>query len=257
MTSWALVRAVPASFERALSAAPPDPPIDLARARAQHADYVAALAAAGADVTALAADDACPDCCFVEDAAVVIGDAALVTRPGAPSRRAEVDAVASALAAHVEIHRMESPATLDGGDCLRLGRTIYVGQSTRTNREGIESLAAFARKRGVEVVAVAMPAGVLHLKSVCSPLSGDLVLLAPDTIPPATFRAARVILTPPIEAHASNAVAVGETVLVAAGAPATRDLLEAAGLRVIPLDTSEMRKADAALTCLSILADST
>ncbi len=250
--SWAIVRAVPASFERALRAGPPEP-LDVGQARAQHAAYVAALARCGVEIGAVAADEACPDCCFVEDAAVLVGDAALITRPGAPSRRAEVEPVAAALAGRVDILRMEAPATLDGGDCLRAGRTFYVGLSARTNRAGIERLAEIAAPRGLAVVPVRLPAGVLHLKSVCSPLTEDTVLLAEGSIPPATFAGARAILVPAREGFAANAVALGDIALVAAGAPAAERLVEAAGLRALPIDTSELRKADGALTCLSIV----
>ena len=254
MLSWAVVRSVPASFAQALCAEPPEPPIDVARARAQHADYVRALAAAGLEVVAIAADEACPDCCFVEDVAVLLGDAALATCPGAPSRRGEVDPVAAALAKRLEVIRMAAPATLDGGDCLRLGRTIYVGRSSRSNREGIAALAEQAGARGLAVVPVDMPAGVLHLKSVCSPLGEDTVLVAEGSIPPATFAGARVLVAPAAQRHAANAVAVGRIALVAAGAPGTAALVEAAGFSPVPVDTSELRKADGALTCLSIVA---
>jgi dimethylargininase len=133
------VRSVPACLS-ALSASPPDPPIDAANARRQHAQYVSALGSLGVEVVALSADDACPDCCFVEDTVVVAGDVALITRPGAPSRRGEVEAIADALSVRVEVKRMKAPATLDGGDCLRVGRTIYVGLSARTNEEGVACL---------------------------------------------------------------------------------------------------------------------
>ena len=254
MRPWAIVRSVPASFADALCAEPPDPPIDVAQARAQHADYVRAIEAAGADVVAVAADEACPDCCFVEDVAVLLGDAALVTCPGAPSRRGEVDPVAAALAARMDVVRMAAPATLDGGDCLLLGSTIYVGRSSRSNSEGIARLAAEARAHGLTVVPVDMPPGVLHFKSFCSPLGDDTVLVAEGAISPATFTGARVLLAPAAERHAGNAVVVGSTVLVAAGAPATQALVAAAGFTAVPVDTSEMRKADGALTCLSIVA---
>lgn len=254
MVPWAIVRSVPASFAHALRAEPPEPPIDVARARAQHADYVRALAAAGVEVVAVAADEACPDCCFIEDVAVLLGDVALVTCPGAPSRRGEVDPVAAALATRLEVVRMSAPATLDGGDCLRIGSTIYVGRSSRSNREGIARLAEEAGARGLAVVPVDMPPGVLHLKSVCSPLGEDTVLVAEGGIPPATFAGARVLVAPAAERHAANAVVVGGIALVAAGAPATHALVDAAGLSPVPVDTSELRKADGALTCLSIVA---
>lgn len=250
----AITRAVASSFANALSARPPDPPIDVGRAREQHGAYVAALGRLGLETVVLDADDACPDCCFVEDACVVVGDAALATRPGAATRRAEVEAVAAAVARHRRVERMEAPATLDGGDCLLLGLTFYVGRSARTNDAGIARLREVATPRGFEVVAVPMPPSVLHLKTVCSPLADDVVLLAEGTLPRSTFGRARVLLVPSSEAHAANVLAANGGVLVAHDAPATRELLETYGGRpVIPVDTSEMRKADGALTCLSVL----
>jgi dimethylargininase len=246
----ALVREVPSSFARALAAHPPDPPIDVARARAQHAAYVAALAELGATIVRLPADEDHPDCCFVEDTAVVAGGVALATRPGAPSRRGEVDAVAVALGDFVVVRRVQAPGTLDGGDVLRVGRTFFAGASARSNAAGLEALAAAFPYHRVEAVAV--PAGVLHLKSVCSAAADDLVLVAEGTVDPARFGVPAIVV-PAGEAHAANAVALPAGVLVAAGAPRTRALLEARGLRVLEVDTSEMRKADGALTCLSIL----
>ena len=249
-----LVRAVADSFVRALVATPPERPIDVARARVQHAEYVSALGRLGAEVVALPADQACPDCCFVEDTAVVAAGVALLTRPGAPSRRDEVPGVAAALAGRCELVRMEAPATLDGGDCLRAGHTFYVGRSRRTNAEGIAWLAAAFGPRGFRVVPVELPAGVLHLKSVCSPLGDDRVLVAED-VPPATFAGLRAIVVPAEEAHAANAVVVGGGAVVAAGCPRTQSLVEAEGFRTLAVDTSEMRKADGALTCLSIVIE--
>src|SRR5262245_27318618 len=131
----ALTRSIPASFSQALAAVPPDPPIDVALARVQHQAYGAALAACGVAIETLAADEACPDCCFIEDAAVVVGDRVLITRPGASTRRAETGAVAAALAHWLEVIEMKPPATLDGGDCMRVGDTLYVGRSARSNAE--------------------------------------------------------------------------------------------------------------------------
>jgi dimethylargininase len=252
VATLALVREVPASLPRALTGTPPDPPIDVARARVQHAAYVEALVAIGLDILRLPADDDFPDCPFVEDVAVVAGGIALVTRPGAPSRRGETPPVATALAeqAAVRLERMEAPATLDGGDVLQLGDVFYVGASARSNAEGAARLGeAF----GARVVRVALPPGVLHLKSVCSPLAADVVLLAEGTIPPATFAGARVVVVPRAELAGANAVANGRAAIVAAGFPRTRELVEAAGFRTVAVDNSELRKADSALTCLSIL----
>ena len=244
----AITRSVPDSFAQALSASPPDPPIDVALARAHHAAYGAALAACGALVETLPADEACPDGCFVEDTAVVVGARALITRPGAPSRRAEPAAVAAVLARWLELVEMTEPATLDGGDCLRLGETLYVGRSARTNAAGIARLAVL----GLRVIGVALPPGVLHLKCVCSPLGDGRLLLAEHSIPAATFDAS-IVWVPAAETYAANAVAIGDHVIVADGYPRTRDALVAAGFTVHAVPVSEVRKADGSLTCQSIV----
>jgi len=246
----ALVREIPESFTRALSAQVPSSPIDVALARSQHAAYVAALGASGVAVETIAADEACPDCCFVEDTAVIVDGVALITQPGAPSRRAETAAIGAALARHAEIARMNGDATLDGGDCMRIGNTIYVGASARTNNAGIARLTEVFSK--LRVVTVWLPANVLHLKCVCTPLGDDRMLLADHTLAPATFDA-HVIGVPAEETYAANAVALGSHVIVADGFPRTREALAAAGFTVHAVPTSEVRKADGSLTCQSLV----
>jgi dimethylargininase len=249
---FALVRDVPDCFASALTAHRPDPPLDVALARAQHAAYVAALARLGLEIVRLAADESCPDCCFVEDTAVLAGGVALITRPGAPSRRAETAAVREALAARCAVREMTAPATLDGGDVLRLGDTFYVGRSARTNAAGVAALrAAFADHRVVEIPVDR----VLHLKSACAPLGDGAVLVAEGLLSGAWFGPARVVIAPAEEAIAANAVAYRDHALVAAGAPRTRARIEDAGFATLTVDTSELRRADGALTCLSIIGD--
>jgi len=258
VTIRALVRAVPASFVDALCASRPvesgglggrtAPQIDVALARSQHAAYTAALRACGVAVELLPADDACPDCVFVEDTAVVVGDVALVTRPGAPSRRAETTAIAAALACHVRVVAMSDPATLDGGDVMRLGTTLYVGRSARTNAAGIAELAAAFP--ALRVVALDLPPGVLHLKCICSPLGDDRVLVAEDTL---EFPSVDVVQVPSAETYAANAVAIHGHVVVADGFPRTHEALAARGLVIHPVPVSEVRKADGSLTCQSIV----
>ncbi len=246
----AILRSIPASFANALAAVRPEPPIDPVLARKQHAAYQAALEACGVRVEVIAADEACPDCCFVEDAAVVVDGVALVARSGAPSRRAEAPAVALVLGRDHELVQMTAPATLDGGDCMRVGDTIYVGRSARTNADGIACLArAFPR---IRVVTVELPAGVLHLKCVCSPLGGDRIALAEASIPAATFDAS-IVWVPDAERYASNVVATGSHAVIAEGHPRTHEALERAGFTVHPVPVSEVRKADGSLTCQSIL----
>lgn len=249
----AITREISASFAAALSAAPPDPPIDVVLARAQHAAYRAALAALGLRVEVLAADEQLPDGCFVEDTAVIAAGVALITRPGAPSRRAEPASVAARLGGMVELATMIEPATLDGGDCMRVGATIFVGRSARTNAAGIARLAEVFEPRGLRVVPIELPADVLHLKCVCAPLADDRITLADGTIPRAAFGAVDVVAIPAGESYAANVLAIGDRVLVADGFPRTHDALTRAGYRLHPLAASEVRKADGALTCLSLL----
>lgn len=254
MRSFAIVRAVPDSFPRALSVHPPPEPIDVVRAREQHASYVEALRELGLDVIVLDADEAYPDGCFVEDAAVVAGGIALATRPGAETRRGEVEAVRGALAEHMPVLDTTAPATLEGGDCMLVGDELFVGLSSRTNTSGVARAREVFEPRGVQVRQVAVNDG-LHLKSSCSPLGADAVLAVAGAFVPATFGAARIVEVARDEAPAANVVCVGDRALVPAGFPRTADLLRRAGIEPVPVDNSELRKADSALTCLSVIAD--
>lgn len=244
----ALTREVPDSFAKALVAKPSDIPIDIVTARAQHAVYRQLLATLGVNVKLLPAEHTLPDSCFVEDTAVVVDNIALITRPGAPSRQSEPQRVADALAKLERIY-MKDPATLDGGDVMRVGKRIFVGKSARTNAAGIAELERVFK----DVVVIDMPRDVLHLKCVCAPLGPDRMTLADDTIPARAFGSIDIVRVPAEEAYAANVLAIGASVLVPAGFPRTRDALAAVGFSPLELHTSEFRKADGALTCLSIM----
>ena len=249
----ALTRHIPNTFANALSAAPPDPPIDVALAREQHRQYCIALAECGATVTTLPADERCPDSVFVEDTAVVVDNHALITRPGAPSRQLETEAIAEELDAWLTCVPMNEPATLDGGDCMLVGRTMFVGRSARTNVAGIAQLAQAFAPRGVRVIPVDLPPSVLHLKCVVSPLGFDRVLLAENSLDRAVFRGLGIVSVPAEETYAANAVAIGKHVIVADGFPRTLSALIKSGLTPHPVPCSEVRKADGSLTCQSIV----
>jgi dimethylargininase len=246
----ALVRSVSDSFQHALRERPV--PLDVPRARQQHAAYLAALRGAGVELIELPADEAHPDACFVEDCAVILDAAALITRPGAPSRLGEAPAIAAALAPHCEtIKTMDPPALLDGGDVLRVGPRLYVGRSARTNAAGVAALAAFAAPHGLAVVPVDLRAG-LHLKSVVTLAApGTLVLLA-GAIHPSEFAATRADILVLDEPAGANVLALGDRVLVSTAAPAAIDRMIARGLAVVPLDIGEFNNADGAFTCLSL-----
>jgi dimethylargininase len=249
----ALTRHIPNSFANALSATPPDPPINVALARQQHLQYCMALAECGATVTTLPVDERCPDSVFVEDTAVIVDKQALITRPGAPSRQLETEAIAIRLDAWLNVVPMEEPGTLDGGDCMLVGRTMYVGRSARTNAAGIAQLARAFAPRGVDVVQVELPPGVLHLKCVVSPLGAGRILLADGSIERKAFRELEIVAVPAEETYAANVVAIGKHVIVATGFPRTAEVLAAAGFKVHPVPCSEVRKADGSLTCQSIV----
>ena len=158
----------------------------------------------------------------------------------------------AALAQRLRLEDMTAPATLDGGDCLRLGRCLYVGRSERTNAAGVARARQVFAPVGVEVIEVPV-VGALHLKSTCSPLGANAVLAIAGGFAAGTFGAAQVIEVPPEEAPAANVVTVGRAALVAAGFPRTARLVAAAGFEPVPVDNSELRKADSALTCLSVV----
>lgn len=227
-------------------------PIDFDRALAQHAAYVGALVAAGADVHVLPPQAALPDAVFVEDTAVIVDECAVLARPGIESRRPETASVAEALAGHRPIVRITAPGTLEGGDILRVGRTLFAGRTPRTNAEGIGQLAAALAPHAYEVVPVT-PTGCLHLKSAVTYIGDETVLVNPDWIDVDLFNRWQCVPVDAGEPYGANALLVGDVVHVAASAPRTGRTLDALGFRRAVIDTSEFEKAEAALTCLSLL----
>jgi dimethylargininase len=248
----AVVRPVSASFAQALSEHPPESPIDVEKARGEHAAYVTALLRAGAEVVSLPPADDLPDACFVEDTAVVAGGLALITRPGAPSRRAEPRGVREVLSRYLPLEELSAPATLDGGDCLLLGKRLYVGLSARTNRDGVAQARAALAPRGLSVHEVPVR-GALHLKSLCSPLGDGGLLVVEGAFPSGTFGDAQELVIPAAEAPAANVVVVGRHALIPAGFPEAARLVARRGFTPLEVDNRELRKADSALTCLSVL----
>lgn len=227
-------------------------PIDVGRAREQHARYAAALASLGCTIVELDEEPDLPDSVFVEDTAVVLDEVAVLTRPGAASRRPEVESVARALAAWRPCVRIESPGTLDGGDVMVVGRDVYVGRSGRTNDAGIAQLGAAIAPFGYRAIPVAIR-GCLHLKSAVTCLDRETLLVNDAWVDRMDLPAARYISVAPSEPRAANALRVGNAVLHAASGPRTGEHIEAAGFRVLPVDVSEMEKAEGAVTCCSVI----
>jgi dimethylargininase len=227
-------------------------PIDVALAREQHRHYADLLASLGCRIVELAAEPELPDSVFVEDTAVVLDEIAVITRPGAESRRPETPSVAATLERYRPCAFVSSPGTLDGGDVLRVGRMLFVGQSSRSNAEGIRQLAAAVAPHGYNVTAVEVR-GCLHLKSAVTLVAPDTLLINDDWVDRAAWQGMRFVTVAPSEPHAANAAWIGEVVVHASSGPRTRARLEATGLRVLSVDVSEMEKAEGAVTCCSVI----
>jgi dimethylargininase len=226
--------------------------IDLAKANQQHNRYEALLAELGAKVISLPVEPDYPDSVFVEDPALVLDEVAIMTRMGAASRRGESESLARAVSTYRPLRWLREPATLEGGDVMRIGRTLFVGVSHRTNRAGVEQLAEETRALGYEVVAVEVR-GALHLKTACCSLGNGAILANRAWLDPEPFAQFRIVDVAPGEERAANVLTVGHSVIIPACFPATAEVLEHEGLRVRPLDVSELMKAEAGVTCCSLI----
>ena len=233
-------------------------PIDPDLAAAQHAAYEKALRHSGFEVVRLPylADD--PDAVFVEDTAILLGEHAVITRPGAASRADEVDSTAAGLAPFLTIHRLGA-GTLDGGDVLKIGKTLYVGQSSRTNAAGTEVLAKTVATLGFRVVPVEL-GRCLHLKTAVTFAGPDgagrpTLLVNPDWVDPALFSGTEALAVAEGEPFGANAVHAGGRLIYAAGSPKTAARLRERGFTLIEVDLSELQKAEAGGTCMSLIGD--
>jgi dimethylargininase len=227
-------------------------PIDVALAKRQHAAFCDVLRSVGATVVDVPPAADLPDAVFVEDTAVMLDELAVLARPGAPSRRPEVAGVAEVLRRHRPIVELPSPATLDGGDVLCIGRRLFVGLSSRTNAEGAMGLRRIAEPLGYTVREMVVER-CLHLLSACSLIAADTVLVNGSWIDGGVFDGLRVIEVPASEPEAANTVRVGEAVIVSRRFPELRRVLEAHGLDVRPVDVSEFEKAEGGVSCLALL----
>jgi dimethylargininase len=254
----ALTRSVPPTISRCELTHLAREPIDYARAVAEHAQYEAALRSLGCRVERLADAPDLPDSVFVEDAAVVFDDVAVIARPGAASRRPEVDAMAAALAPHRPLEFIEAPGTLDGGDVLITPGRVFVGISGRTNDEGARQLRGILAPHGFEVIAVPVT-GCLHLKSAVTLAGGvagkPALVINPGWIDAARFTDFVLIEVDPSEPAAANVLRVGATVICAAEHPKTRARLEAAQLHTLSVPAGELAKAEGGVTCCSVILD--
>jgi dimethylargininase len=250
----AIVRGVPDSFDRCIKPGGDKHTIDVKLARAQHHSYCALLEELGVQLIRLDADERFPDCCFVEDTVVVAGTTAVVCEMGAPSRRGEEAAVEDALSRRRlrDLHRLEPPATMDGGDAILDGNRLIVGLSDRTNRAAVGQCASALAPHGIEVVAVPV-SGFLHLKSACTRVAPGLFVVAESFAGADALAASESLVVPAEEGYAANCLSVNGVAVVSEGFPLTRELIESRGIPTRTLAMTEFRKAGGSLTCLSIL----
>ncbi len=226
--------------------------LDTERAAAQHHAYRQALKSLGCRVIALPAQDAMPDAVFVEDVALVFDEIAVMTRPGAESRRDEGASVAKVLGRYRALCTIEAPGTIDGGDVLRVGRKIFVGESARSNAAGIEQLRASVAEFGYMVQGVPTRE-CLHLKSAVTQLTEDTLLIQIEWVDRDVFAEYRLIDVDPDEPHAANALRIGDGVVYPASFPRTRQRIVDAGVAITTVDLSELQKAEGATTCCSLV----
>lgn len=218
-------------------------PIDFERAAGQHEEYERLLAAHGCEIVHAAPAPETPDSVFVEDTAVVLNDVAIITRPGAASRRGETDGIAEVLQRYRPLFRVTEPATLDGGDVLVINQRLHIGLSQRSNKEAVEQLNAIPIRF----------TDCLHLKSAVTQIGDRTLLINPRWVDPRQFPAMDCIAIDPDEPMAANALRLGDALLYSASYPKTRRLLESRGFRVEVLDVSELEKAEAGVTCCSVI----
>jgi dimethylargininase len=251
-TLIALTRDVSDSVDRCELTHREREPIDVTRARAQHAAYEAALRDAGCAVQRVAPAPDQPDAVFIEDTAVVLDEVAIITRPGAESRRAETSGTEEALAPYRDISRIAAPATLDGGDVLVAGRDVFVGLSSRTDDAGIEQLRAILGRFGYTVTAVPVT-GCLHLKSAVTALGAETLLINRAWTRAESFAGYELVDVHPFEPFAANVLRVRGELIYAAEYPRTQERLERRGFRPRLVPAGELAKAEGGVTCCSLV----
>lgn len=226
--------------------------IDFSGAQQQHLEYQSALSSLGCEIVIVPASPELADSVFIEDTALVLEDLAVMLRPGVASRRAEVAGVEEVLGQYKTLRSIESPGTVDGGDLLRVGNTIFAGLSTRSNQGGIQQLSNIVSDFGVTVETVET-AKCLHLKSAVSEVAPGVLLINPDWVSSSVFENFELINIDESEAHAANALRIGDSLIYPSSFPRTSEKLVRRGIDVISVDLSELQKAEGAVTCCSLI----
>jgi len=228
--------------------------IDHQRALQQHTGYCQMLRDAGANVCVLDVNRDQPDCVFIEDTAIVLDEVAVLASMGAESRRAEPAGIEPELRKHREVVRISAPATIEGSDVLRVGRTLLVGLSSRTSPAGVKALEAIVQRHGYRVVPVRVR-DCLHLKTACTALPDECLLVNPAWLQTQALIGFEMIAVPATEPWGANVALVGLSVFVATAYWQTAEMIRGRGFNVRTVDLSEFAKAEGGVTCLSILLD--
>lgn len=249
-----IVRKPAKSIVNGITSAPELGKPDYERALKEHADYVKALEKCGVKVTVLEPEEEFPDSCFVEDVAVITRKGAIITNPGAPSRNKETEKIEEVIHSFFsddQIARIKAPGTLEGGDVMMVGDHFYVGCSARTNEEGIRQFAQILEGWGLECSEVKLEK-VLHLKTGVNYIENNNLLVSGEFITKPEFESFNKIIIPEDEAYAANCIWVNGTVIIPEGYEGVKKAVEDAGYETLTVDTSEYRKIDGGLSCLSL-----
>jgi dimethylargininase len=227
-------------------------PIDLEVARTQHQNYVKALEALGCEVTELPEEPDLPDSVFVEDTAFILPEVAVITRPGADSRKPEIKSIVQTLSLYKPLVHVTEPATVDGGDVLILGKDIYIGLSLRSNQESIDQIQYLLNHHGYTVTGVKMH-DCLHLKTALTKVDHQTVLINPNWVDTSHFEAFDWIEVDASEPFAANCLPVNGQIIYPTSFPKTTKKLEAHGCKILPVQVDELAKAEGAVTCCSLI----
>jgi dimethylargininase len=226
--------------------------IDLQKAREQHRAYAKALEDLGVEVSMLTLNETMPDGVFVEDTAVMLDELAVITSMGTLNRRKEVPAIATEISKYRKTYEIPLPATLEGGDVLRIGRRIYIGETVRTNKDAISIFTRIVKPLGYQVDQVRV-SGCLHLKTGISALNEETFIANPKWLDLSLFKGCNIVEVPEDESFGGNVLVVNGTVLMNAAYPRTIDLVASLGFKIQTVDISEFEKAEAGLTCMSLI----
>jgi len=227
-------------------------PIDLKTARAQHREYTKTLAQLGCEVIQLPQEPGLPDSVFVEDAAFILPEVAVITRPGADSRKLEIESVAKALLPYRKLVNVTEPSTVDGGDVLVVGKNVYIGLSTRSNPSAMEQIQKLLDPYEYKVTSVQIH-DCLHLKTAVTRVDDATLLINKDWVDTHYFSDYECIEVDASEPFAANCLPVNGQIIYPTAFPKTSAKLEARGCKIRPVAVDELAKAEGAVTCCSLI----